>query len=332
MDELDDFPSSYENLRELALFAGAGGGILGGHLLGWRTACAVEWEPYPSGVLMQRQNEGFLPPFPIWDDIQTFDGKPWRGLIDVVSGGFPCQDISSAGKGTGIDGERSSLWYHMLRVIKEVEPQYCFIENSPHLRTKGLTTVLQGLAEAGYHAAWGVLSAKDCGANHERKRMWIVGKRVASYANVYSKPARTINGEAQRLQSTSSVAADSNSINDAMRGNSAFCTTGVRSGADDAGGSIYTGGEGYTESTRETTRDVTNPNLSQRKRGCLSSGRETQDTNPGLVSWWEATPELHRMDDGVAFGMDRLKAIGNGQVPIVAATAFKQLVKVVDRL
>ena len=86
-------------IREMALFAGAGGGILGGHLLGWKTVCAVEWEPYPACVLVARQNDKILPPFPIWDDVETFDGKPWRGLVDVVSGGFPCQDISSAGGG-----------------------------------------------------------------------------------------------------------------------------------------------------------------------------------------------------------------------------------------
>jgi len=86
-------------MNELALFAGAGGGILGGHLLGWRTVCAVEWEAYPASILCARQNDGLLPSFPIWDDVQTFDGKPWRGIVDVVSGGFPCQDISAAGRG-----------------------------------------------------------------------------------------------------------------------------------------------------------------------------------------------------------------------------------------
>ena len=86
-------------MNELALFAGAGGGILGGKLLGWRTVCAVEWEAYPASVLCARQNDGLLESFPIWDDVQTFDGKPWRGIVDVVSGGFPCQDISAAGTG-----------------------------------------------------------------------------------------------------------------------------------------------------------------------------------------------------------------------------------------
>jgi hypothetical protein len=90
-------------MNELHLFAGAGGGILGGELLGHTTVCAVEIEEYPRKVLLQRQRDGILPRFPIWDDIQTFDGKPWRGKVDVVCGGFPCQDISAAGKGAGID-------------------------------------------------------------------------------------------------------------------------------------------------------------------------------------------------------------------------------------
>ena len=84
-----DEQSNDGGLRELALFAGAGGGILGGQLLGWRTVCAVEIEPYPASVLAQRQNDGLLPPFPIWDDVRTFDGHRWRGRVDVISGGFP---------------------------------------------------------------------------------------------------------------------------------------------------------------------------------------------------------------------------------------------------
>ena len=116
-------------MNELALFAGGGGGILAGHLLGWRTVCAVEIEDYPRRVLLQRQADGLLPRFPIWDDITTFDGKPWRGKVDVVSGGFPCQDISVAGRGAGLDGERSGLWGEMARVIREVQP------NTHSLRT-----------------------------------------------------------------------------------------------------------------------------------------------------------------------------------------------------
>ncbi|MEY4300040.1 MAG: hypothetical protein RIR25_1276, partial [Verrucomicrobiota bacterium] len=161
-------------MNELALFAGAGGGILGGHLLGWRTVCAVEWEPYPASVLIARQNEGFLLPFPIWDDVRTFDGRPWRGRVDVVSGGFPCQDISAAGKGAGIDGERSGMWTHMARIIREVGPRFVFVENSPMLTSRGLGRVLGDLAAMGYDARWGVLGAVDAGAPHRRDRIWIV--------------------------------------------------------------------------------------------------------------------------------------------------------------
>ena len=162
-------------ITELALFAGAGGGILGGKLLGWRTVCAVEINDYARRVLLARQDDGCLEPFPIWDDVQTFDGKPWRGLVDVISGGFPCQDIAvgSATK-TGIEGERSGLWHHMRRIISEVGPSHVFVENSAVLTARGLGRVLSDLAALGYDARWGVLGAHNAGAPHERERIWIV--------------------------------------------------------------------------------------------------------------------------------------------------------------
>jgi DNA (cytosine-5)-methyltransferase 1 len=169
-----DQQSSCGGLRELALFAGAGGGILGGHLLGWRTVCAVEWDTYAASVLVARQNDGCLAPFPVWDDVQSFDGRPWRGRVDVVSGGFPCQDISAAGRGAGIDGAKSGLWRHMARVVGEVRPRYVLVENSPMLVHRGLPRVLGDLASMGYDARWCVLGAHDVGAPHKRDRLWIV--------------------------------------------------------------------------------------------------------------------------------------------------------------
>ena len=163
-----------DRMRELALFAGAGGGILGGLLLGWRTVCAVELDPYCRSVLLARQRDGLLPRFPIWDDVRTFDGNPWNGGIEVISGGFPCQDISSVGPRTGLDGERSGLWREFARIIEEVEPAHVFIENSQHLRTRGLVVVLQDLARMGFHAKWGVFGAENVRAPHPRKRMWII--------------------------------------------------------------------------------------------------------------------------------------------------------------
>lgn len=161
-------------MNELALFAGAGGGILGGHLLGWRCVCAVESDAYARDVLVARQNDGCLPPFPIWDDVCTFDGSAWRGRVDVVSGGFPCQDICGPGPGGGIAGERSGLWKEMWRIIREVRPRFVLVENSPVLTTRGLGVVLGDMAEVGYDARWGVLGADDAGLPHERERMWII--------------------------------------------------------------------------------------------------------------------------------------------------------------
>lgn len=161
-------------MNELALFAGAGGGILGGLLLGWRTVCAVEVDPYARSVLLARQNDRTLAPFPIWDDIRTFDGTAWRGAVDVVSGGFPCQDISAAGSGAGIDGARSGLWREMARVIGEVGPRYVWVENSPMLVGRGLARVLSDLAAMGFDARWGVVGAADVGAPHQRDRIWLL--------------------------------------------------------------------------------------------------------------------------------------------------------------
>ncbi|WP_074171785.1 DNA cytosine methyltransferase [Enterobacter bugandensis] len=165
-------------MNELALFAGAGGGILGGHLLGWRTVCAVERDAYAAQVLAQRQNDRILRPFPIWSDVCSFDGKPWKGIVDVVSGGFPCQDISSAGRGAGIDGDKSGLWKEMARIIDEVRPEYVFVENSPLLIGRGLTVVISDLAEIGFDCQWSRVSAKELGAPHKRDRLWLVGRNV----------------------------------------------------------------------------------------------------------------------------------------------------------
>lgn len=167
-------------MNELALFAGAGGGILGSHLLGWRTVAAVEIEEYPRAVLLQRQLDGILPKFPIWDDVCTFDGKPWRGKIDVISGGFPCQDISAAGRGAGITGARSGLWSEMARIIGEVRPSYVFVENSPMLVIRGLDRVLADLTSLGYDAKWGVFSGYHIGAPIERKRIFLFGENAGT--------------------------------------------------------------------------------------------------------------------------------------------------------
>lgn len=180
-------------MNELALFAGAGGGILGGKLLGWKTVCGVEINAFCARRLMQRQNEGHLPPFPIWDDVSTFDGRPWCGIVDVVSGGFPCQDISVAGKGNGITGKRSGLWGQMVRIIGEARPSFALVENSPIITIRGHGVILRDLAEMGYDARWGVFSAADAGARHIRERMWILAYRDKEFRSQFPSKSEQIN-------------------------------------------------------------------------------------------------------------------------------------------
>ena len=147
-------------MNELALFSGAGGGILGGKLLGWRTICGVEFNTFCSEILMQRQNEGHLDPFPIWDDVRTFNGYSWQGIVDVVSGGFPCQPFSTATHGikTAIN-----LWPEMLRIVGEVKPEFVFAEN---VSAKAIEQAHCDCERIGYRASSIALSAKDLGADH----------------------------------------------------------------------------------------------------------------------------------------------------------------------
>lgn len=240
-------------MNELALFAGAGGGILGGKLLGWTTVCGVERDAYAAQVLAQRQNDGILRPFPVWSDITTFDGRPWRGIVDVVSGGFPCQDISVAGHGEGIDGARSGLWGEMDRIIGEVLPRKVFIENSPALTFRGLCRVIADLTKMGYVGRYGCMGAGIANSICEGERVWVVATKADS-SMLESLDVQThfipYQEEPRRRQHSRAI--------------------------------------GSMLSQDDYTRLKRNPNV-------------------------------------VAAAMEQLKAIGNGQVPIVAATAFSVL-------
>lgn len=309
-----------EGLRELALFAGAGGGILGGHLLGWRTIAAVEYNAYARSVLLARQNDGTLPPFPIWDDVRTFDGNPWRGLVDVVSGGFPCQDISAAGKGAGLDGERSGLWSEMARIIREVRPRHVFVENSPMLTSRGLGVVLGDLAAMGFDAEWGIISAADTGAPHLRERIWIVANSqcIENIKRSDNDMLGGWTGEAQQIgmgDCTSNMA-DTNSeyAHRCRIGREAW---GIESSNSDSTDMAYA----MREREREQ-RIVHSSTDSQEWEE--SSKRPDRPCSYGFGRW-PTEPGMGRVVNGMAYRADRLKAIGNGQVSRVAATAWRIL-------
>lgn len=244
-------------LRELSLFSGCGGGIFGAKLLGWKTVCAVELEASARRMLLARQNDGTLSPFPIWDDIREFDGVPWRGFVDILTGGFPCQDISSAGKGVGISGEKSGLWSEFARVLREIRPPFVLVENSPILTSRGLGTVLGDLAAMGYDARWGVLGAADaiwalgdpC-VDHRRDRIWIIGAMPNTNGLWQSQPQRS-------------------------------------------------------------EQDV--------RRRTVNLCKE------GLAGWWSTEPGMGRVANGISDRSNRIKALGNAQVPAVVALAWEIL-------
>lgn len=147
-------------LRVLELFAGAGGGILGSRLLGHRVVCAVERDPYCREILLRRQEEGHLEPFPVWDDVRTFDGRPWRGLVDCVSAGFPCQRFSTATRGRATAAD---LFDEVARIVAEVEPRYIHLEN-----------VLPKAFPGEWREDLCEVSAAAVGAPIERSRQWLV--------------------------------------------------------------------------------------------------------------------------------------------------------------
>ena len=159
-------------LRAASMFAGVGGLDLGLQLVvpGARTVLYIERDSYSAAALVARMEDSSLDRAPVWDDIATFDGKPWRGSVDLIMGGFPCQDISVAGKGAGIEGKRSGLFYELMRVVDEVRPRYVFLENVSGIIGRGLDAVLARLAESGFNAEWLCLRASGVGAPHRRER------------------------------------------------------------------------------------------------------------------------------------------------------------------
>ena len=255
-------------MNELSLFSGAGGGLLGSKLLGWKTIGYVEISEDCQKLIAQRIRDGICDNAPIYNDIKTFVDSGscclFKGITDIISGGFPCQDISIANNSgkdgiKGIEGERSGLWKEFSRVILSVGPKFVLVENSPMLTSRGLGTVLYDLAIMGYDARWGVLRASQFGLQHVRERIWIL-------AYPYSLRRDSLEEKQENRLSV---------INIKSPQEFAFRSIDLP---------FYMDGL------------VNNP-----MRGAF------------------------RNDDGVADGMVRLKAIGNGQVPLCMARAFQIL-------
>ena len=384
-------------MRELSLFTGAGGGVLGTKLLGWTTVGYVEYEPYCQQILRQRIEDGILDAAPIFGDIRTFHSEgyaeAYQGVVDVVTAGFPCQPFSTAGKRKGADDERN-MWPATLGVIREVRPRFCLLENVSALVTCGyFGTILGGLAESGYDCRWRILSAAELGAPHKRDRLWIVAYPHRE-GQLQQKGAQQ--EERRRAIDGGESMADAPGGGFPIGGRSPRETGHAHGGnkrigwwAQDPADVPHALSDGRRRILRQTGQGQDGPYLRENadREGTGDGGdgppREMADTDklyddgwghgtskdcgefkdpailrrckskemgdpsgsgqpqrPGLreeestehgrgrtsrTSEGPVEPELGRVAYGMANRVDRLKAIGNGQVPAVAALAWQIL-------
>ena len=273
-------------MNELSLFSGAGGGVLGTKLLEWKHIGYVENNEYCQKVLRQRIKDGILDEAPIFGDIRAFISEGYaaryKGLVDVITAGFPCQPFSVAGKGLGEKDDRN-MWPDTIECLRIIRPQFALFENVPGFLASGYCgTIFRDLAEAGYNARWCVLGAGDCGANHRRKRLWILGYSVRSGFSGQSWGRTRAEPENRYLQLEKADVSD-------------------------------------TESKRLEGKNT------EREQQARRRSLQYPERN-----WWSVEPDVGRVANGVASRVDRLKAIGNGQVPVVVATAWRLLTNDLD--
>ena len=300
-------------MRTLHLFAGAGGGLLADLTLGHRPVCAVEIDPYCCRVLRERSADGWFPGLHVHEgDIRLFDPSDWKERVDSIHAGFPCQDISVAGSGAGIDGERSGLWREVVRVARAIRPRELFLENSPAITSRGLGTVLGDLADMGFDAEWCVLGASAIGAPHLRARWWCLARR-------YAADSDGDDGQAGRREHSRRI----------QRGEAAAAS----GGADLADAKGRCGRPGHGETEQVTDRDISGDSgqsVADAGHGLPSHGwparpEATAAQRPGgwcRPAWLAAEPDVGRVAHGVAARVDRIRTLGNGQVPIQAAAAY----------
>jgi len=276
-------------INGLDLFSGIGG--IGFALRDYvRTIAYCENDRYAQGVLLSRMQSGDIDKAPIWDDVRTLN-KKLLPEIDIIFGGFPCQDISVAGLGKGLEGERSGLFFEIIRLAKEIRPSFVFLENVPAIRTKGLEKVIEAFTEIRYDCRWTCISASDVGANHKRERWFLLAYTKCNGGGALSKIETFPKGESTQLQRKNREARSNNS--------SPRC----RDVSD-------------TDSKRLER---------QRSKPC---GVKTKFKNFSNSSWWKTEPDVGRVVDGVPFRMDRIKCLGNSVVPLQVQEAFKKLIEV----
>lgn len=366
-------------LHGLALCAGIGGLELGLRLaLGdrYRLVGAVERDSHAASVLVARMADQALDQAPVWDDLASFDGRPWRGRVDLVTAGFPCQPFSAAGRRRGLDDHRW-LWPEVARVVREMEPALVFVENVRGFLAgpAGLGTVLGDLADLGFDADWQVLSAAALGATHRRERFWLLAHRhdrglpiLRRQPHHYRHPRDDTDGpgraDVAHPRRPGLPAVPSSEPGDARpdagrtpddghladRDGQALAHPD-RSGRDPGLGLDHPpaseppwGGEGQRAEPHPAGRvvaDATGQGPQRALHRAPQRGPGPARPGEGLPLWpppndddttWERViaadgpqPSIRRMADGTTGRLDRLHSLGNGVVPLVAASAFLSL-------
>lgn len=258
------------SMNVLDLFSGIGGFSLGLERAGMKTIAFCEVDPKCRQVLRKH-----WPAVPIFEDIRSLQAKDISETVDVICGGFPCQDISTAGKGAGLSGQRSGLWWEFHRLIKEIKPKWAIIENVSALRSRGLDEVLRSLSEVGYDAEWHCITASSIGAPHKRDRLWII-----AYPNTNS-----IRWDSRRDSESGRQVCD-----DKKRNNSSSLQDG--------------------EQQKSDIREMGSL-LAERLQKFISSERTRNQTR----CFWAAEPNVGRVADGFPRRVDRLRQLGNAVVP-----------------
>ena len=293
-------------LNGLDLFSGIGG--LSIALSDWvRPIAYCEIDSYCQGVLLTQMAKRSLNLAPIWTDVTTLSGEPLSNLIDIIYGGFPCQDISIAGLGKGLEGERSGLFFEIVRLSKEIKPKFIFLENVPAITSRGGLQVVREITEMGYDCRWCVISARSIGALHLRERWFLLAK-----SNKLRCDGRGDNREERHIQ------------NDQERDIASPLSNGEQSKPD----------IGEMDSVFSDTSSLRCDKGAGERVHCKRKtiiDAQSSDSSSKVINFWEnSEPPVCGVAHGLPFRVDQIRALGNAVVPQQAKEAFKILMGIHD--
>lgn len=301
-------------MRVLDLFAGIGGFSLGLERAGFRTVAFCENEPYCRAVLRQR-----WPGVMLYNDVRELDAATLVAdgiACDVICGGFPCTDLSVAGKGVGITGPQSGLWREFARLIGELRPRYVLVENVAALIARGLGTVLGDLAALGFDAEWHCIPAAYVGAPHRRDRIWVVA--YPDSARLLDRSETNTGGECAGGRDTavvgSEVLADTNGVGCERERFQEHGSLARAPGhlADRCSTPGPWAGTYDSDASRERLERLQQAGTEAWTVDRSRDGRNTAGW------WWSVEPPLGRVADGIPHRVERLRALGNALVPQIA--------------